>query len=135
MNRMLRTGLLSATMLGLCVGPLDGGDFKRPAAANGTPTGPAWLEPTARVQRTEYLELSKPPAPSGLAPRTLTDPRPLVFVLDGAGELRGCSNALMQANISGGNLVELSAFPWSHGYRRLLLDQVDLAHTRMHGGP
>jgi pimeloyl-ACP methyl ester carboxylesterase len=61
------------------------------------------------------------------------DPRPLVWVLDGAGDLKGCSNALTQVNTSTGNAVELSVFPWSHGYRRLLMDQIDLAHAKLQG--
>ncbi len=61
------------------------------------------------------------------------DPRPLVWVLDGAGDLKGSSNALTQANSAVGNPVELSVFPWSHGYRRLLMDQIDMAHARLQG--
>jgi hypothetical protein len=32
-----------------------------------------------------------------------------------------------------GELLELFAFPWSHGYRRLLLDQVGTTHARAQG--
>src|SRR5690349_5002949 len=45
------------------------------------------------------------------------DSRPLVWIVDGAGDLKGCSNALSHANVLAGNPLELSAFPWSHGYR------------------
>jgi pimeloyl-ACP methyl ester carboxylesterase len=61
------------------------------------------------------------------------DTRPLVWVLDGAGDLKGSSNALTLANSLAGNPVELSVFPWSHGYRRLLMDQVDMNHARQQG--
>jgi hypothetical protein len=61
------------------------------------------------------------------------DTRPLVWVVDGAGDLKGSSNALSQANLLAGNTMELSVFPWSHGYRRLLLDQTDWAHAKAQG--
>jgi pimeloyl-ACP methyl ester carboxylesterase len=61
------------------------------------------------------------------------DYRPLVWVLDGAGDLKGSSNALTQVNSAAGNPVELTVFPWSHGYRRLLMDQVDMSHARNQG--
>jgi hypothetical protein len=61
------------------------------------------------------------------------DARPLVWILDGAGDLKGCSNALSQANSAAGNPFELSVFPWSHGHRRLLMDQVDMGHARIQG--
>ena len=61
------------------------------------------------------------------------DARPLVWVIDGAGDLHGCSNAVSQANVLAGNPVELSVFPWSHGYRRFLQDQRDTAYSRAQG--
>lgn len=61
------------------------------------------------------------------------DPRPLVWVLDGAGDLKGSSTALTQSNSLAGNPVELAVFPWSHGHRRLLMDQIDMPHARLQG--
>jgi hypothetical protein len=61
------------------------------------------------------------------------DPRPLVWVVDGAGDLKGCSHALAQANAQAGNTIELSTFAWSHGHRRLLIDQIDWSHARARG--
>jgi hypothetical protein len=63
----------------------------------------------------------------------IQDTRPLVWVLDGAGDLKGSSNALTQTDSTLGNPVEVSVFPWSHGYRRLLMDQVDMNHARLQG--
>jgi hypothetical protein len=63
----------------------------------------------------------------------LPDPRPLVWVLDGAGDLKGCSNALGAANTAAGSPVEMTVFQWSHGYRRLLKDQIDMDHARAQG--
>lgn len=59
--------------------------------------------------------------------------KPLVWVVDGAGDLKGCSKALAHANAVAGNPVELAVFPWSHGYRRLLRDQIDGGHARRQG--
>src|SRR5688572_26546370 len=61
------------------------------------------------------------------------DSRPLVWIVDGAGDLRGCSNAFTNANMLAGGPMELAVFPWSHGYRRVLRDQVDVKHARMQG--
>lgn len=58
---------------------------------------------------------------------------PLVWVVDGAGDLRGCSRALAHVNGLSGGPFELSPFAWSHGYRRLLLDQTDWAHAQKQG--
>src|SRR5688572_23474298 len=59
--------------------------------------------------------------------------RPLVWVLDGAGDLKGCSTALGGVNSLLGEPLELAVFPWSHGYRRLLADQTDMDHAREQG--
>ena len=61
------------------------------------------------------------------------DARPLVWVLDGAGDLKGCSNALSPAIAVVGQPVEMALFSWSHGYRRMFLDQTDTSHARAQG--
>ncbi len=61
------------------------------------------------------------------------DKPPLVWVLNGAGDLKGLSNALIVANEEAGEPVELMLFSWSHGYRKLLKDQIDTAHARQQG--
>lgn len=61
------------------------------------------------------------------------DTLPLIWVLDGAGDLKGCSNALAWANMLAENPLELSVFPWSHGYRKLYKDQTDCDHAREQG--
>jgi hypothetical protein len=61
------------------------------------------------------------------------DNRPLVWILDGAGDLKGCSTALAQANVLCGEPIVLAPFPWSHGYRKLLKDQIDTLHARQQG--
>jgi pimeloyl-ACP methyl ester carboxylesterase len=67
------------------------------------------------------------------APPPAVDSRPLVWIVDGAGDLRGCSNAFTQANMLAGGPLELAVFPWSHGYRRLVLDQTDTKHAKAQG--
>lgn len=61
------------------------------------------------------------------------DPRPLVWVADGAGGFGGCSQSLTQAGLHCGQPIEVCSFPWSHGYRRVILDQMHLAHAREQG--
>jgi pimeloyl-ACP methyl ester carboxylesterase len=70
---------------------------------------------------------------SWLSPEERPETKPLVWVLDGAGDLKGSSTALAQANSLAGSPVELTVFPWSHGHRRLLMDQVDMSHARLQG--
>jgi pimeloyl-ACP methyl ester carboxylesterase len=78
--------------------------------------------PPALVHRTQCPEMPN-----------AADPRPLVWVVDGAGDLRGCSNAVTQANLLAGTPVEVVNFNWSHGHRRLLMDQIDAGHAREQG--
>jgi hypothetical protein len=94
---------------------------KRPAAARSQ-------SPQSAEHRTHCAGWL-PPVETALRP----DDRPLVWVLDGAGDLKGCSNALAAVNDPLGRPVELAVFPWSHGYRRLLADQTDTAHARAQG--
>jgi len=59
--------------------------------------------------------------------------KPLVWVVDGAGDLKGCSNALGATNATMADPVDLEVFAWSHGYRRLLLDQIGTGHAKAQG--
>jgi pimeloyl-ACP methyl ester carboxylesterase len=47
--------------------------------------------------------------------------------------LKGCSTAFSHANMLAGGPLDLMAFNWSHGYRRVLLDQIDAKHARTQG--
>jgi hypothetical protein len=92
--------------------------------------------PPVRGRVTEYRthcgwEVSSSPQSVAAAD---PDARPLAWVVDGAGDLKGCSTALAHANMLAGAPLELSTFPWSHGYRRLLLDQTDWKHAKEQGG-
>ncbi|MBN9117726.1 MAG: hypothetical protein J0I06_00900 [Planctomycetes bacterium] len=93
---------------------------------------PSSFAPRARVaEYRTYCDGWSVSAPSAVAEM---DPRPLVWVVNGAGDLKGCSTALSHANMLAGGPLELSVFPWSHGYRRLLLDQTDWSHAKEQGG-
>jgi pimeloyl-ACP methyl ester carboxylesterase len=113
MGRILRSALFAGVVLGAMSACLAVEGPSRP-----TQTGP-------QVHRTTYL--------SARASIGEVESRPLVWVLDGAGDLRGCSNALANANLMAGNPMDLSVFAWSHGYRQLLLDQRDTAHAKAQG--
>ena len=119
---MIRYALLAAAAL--TAADLAGGPVGRPATPPPPVPGATWLtvSPPGPVHRTQYPEA-----------RQTRELRPLVWVVDGAGDLRGCSNALTQANLQAGSPVEVATFAWSHGSRRLLLDQIDAAHAREQG--
>ena len=122
MNRILTCGLLAA--LGV-VASLCAGDRTRPAPK---PALPAWLAPTTpreTTYSTQYL--------SARAAAVEPDARPLVWVVDGAGDFRGCSQAMSHANTLAGNPAEIMTFAWSHGYGRMLLDQIDQTHAHAQG--
>src|SRR5688500_4498054 len=57
----------------------------------------------------------------------------LVLVVDGAGDLKGCSTALQNAAAQYQVPLNLDTFPWSHGHYRLCRDQVDVRHFRAKG--
>jgi hypothetical protein len=58
---------------------------------------------------------------------------PLILVVDGAGDLKGCSNAIKTAASLYQVRLEVEAFPWSHGHYKLYRDQVDTRHVRVKG--
>lgn len=70
---------------------------------------------------------------SAAEPLQPTSARPYVWIVDGAGDLKGCSNAFTQTNAAECEPFELTVFPWSHGHRRLLLDQMDHRHAKEKG--
>jgi hypothetical protein len=73
------------------------------------------------------------PVMAAYSPPDGPDGRPLMWVVDGAGDLHGCSNALSYANLLVGSPVEMAVFGWSHGHGRLLMDQLDMGHARAQG--
>src|SRR5262245_15282672 len=118
MKRIIGVALIAA---GLAATGAGGPLRSRPGARGQAPQTPTTFE--YRTYCAGWTD-EKPASP---------DTRPLVWVLDGAGDLKGCSNALVSANALSGEPVELAVFPWSHGYRRLWRDQTDTAHARLQG--
>lgn len=55
-------------------------------------------------------------------------PRPVVVVVDGAGDLKGCSNAFARGKALYDLPVDVEVFAWSHGHYKILKDQVDDKH-------
>jgi hypothetical protein len=119
MRRILRTTLLAVAALSAAN---LAGRPNRPAPP--PVPGASWMAvaPPVLVHRTQCPE-----------PQNTADPRPLLWVLDGAGDLRGCSSAVAQANLLAGSPVEVVPYNWSHGHRRLLADQIDADHAREQG--
>jgi pimeloyl-ACP methyl ester carboxylesterase len=57
----------------------------------------------------------------------------VVFVADGAGNYQYASKLLRTAIHDSGAPLDVITFVWSHGYKRCLLDQMDLPHAREQG--
>ena len=57
----------------------------------------------------------------------------VVFVADGAGDYRRCSHALKQACAESDLPLLVETFVWSHGHRRIAVDQFDRDHARSQG--
>jgi pimeloyl-ACP methyl ester carboxylesterase len=118
---MKRIVCLTLIAAGIAATAAGAGPFRKRAVPRGQ-------SPVAIEYRTHCVSWADP-----RAPLPGPDNRPLVWVLDGAGDLKGCSKALTYANALAANPVDLEVFPWSHGYRRLLVDQVGTSHAREQG--
>lgn len=57
----------------------------------------------------------------------------IVFVTDGAGNFQGASRAVRQAVAEQGLPLCVETVEWSHGFGRIIADQVDYAHSRDEG--
>jgi pimeloyl-ACP methyl ester carboxylesterase len=57
----------------------------------------------------------------------------VVFSVDGAGNFQATSAALQEAIEMEHLPLKVEVFEWSHGYARVLSDQVDRAHARRQG--
>ncbi|MCS6851007.1 MAG: alpha/beta fold hydrolase [Gemmataceae bacterium] len=76
---------------------------------------------------------------AGLRPKAATAVAPsprdqgVFFVADGAGNYQSTSQALRQAVADLRLPWSVVTVEWSHGYRRILIDQIDYAHARHEG--
>jgi len=66
-------------------------------------------------------------------PESLRGSEALILVADGAGDFRATSQALRQAIAAEKLPLTLEPFVWSHGYCRVLSDQLDEGHARREG--
>jgi hypothetical protein len=57
----------------------------------------------------------------------------VVFIANGAGDFRKASEAIAQVVNEDRLCLEVEPFLWSHGYCRILSDQLDQAHARAQG--
>ncbi len=67
------------------------------------------------------------------APVVPNPPRGVVFVADGAGGFEACSNALKESIEAGGLPLAVETVEWSHGFGRIVADQVGRQHVRSAG--
>lgn len=59
--------------------------------------------------------------------------RGIVFVADGAGDFRATSAALRRVLAQENVPLQVRTIPWSHGYWRVMADQIDEMHARSEG--
>lgn len=59
--------------------------------------------------------------------------KPILIVVDGAGDFRVTSIAVRRVVTTAGFPFCVQTFVWSHGYARVLADQVDYEHAREQG--
>jgi pimeloyl-ACP methyl ester carboxylesterase len=67
------------------------------------------------------------------APEPIPECGAVVFVADGAGDFRAASTAVHKVVTDDHWPVQVEPVPWSHGYLRVLRDQLDYAHGRAEG--
>jgi pimeloyl-ACP methyl ester carboxylesterase len=67
------------------------------------------------------------------SPEPLPEHGPVIFVADGAGDFRAASAAFRKALAEEHEPVHIETVTWSHGYLRILRDQLDYAHGRVEG--
>jgi pimeloyl-ACP methyl ester carboxylesterase len=60
-------------------------------------------------------------------------PQHVLFVADGAGDYRACSNRMRDTVRADGLPLEVVTFVWSHGYLRNFADHTDYAFARFRG--
>jgi hypothetical protein len=71
--------------------------------------------------------------PDTARPSSVLPDTPLILVADGAGDFRAASLAVRRVNVEEHCPLEVRTFVWSHGYLRILADQLDSHHVRREG--
>jgi pimeloyl-ACP methyl ester carboxylesterase len=72
-------------------------------------------------------------APSNAQPPAASTTNDIAFVADGAGNYQLASKNLRETAASINAPLKVVTFVWSHGYKRILVDQTDLPHSRCQG--
>jgi pimeloyl-ACP methyl ester carboxylesterase len=57
----------------------------------------------------------------------------VIFVADGAGNYQMASKMLRTAVFEAGAPLLVETFVWSHGYKKVIFDQMDISHARHQG--
>jgi pimeloyl-ACP methyl ester carboxylesterase len=66
-------------------------------------------------------------------PSGAPEPQVIVFSVDGAGNFQGISNACKDWVHQDNLPIHIHTFEWSHGYRRIFADHLDMCHGRREG--
>jgi len=66
-------------------------------------------------------------------PVATSESKPLLVIVDGAGDYKGCSTAIANAVEANELDVAIEVFPWSHGRGKVLQDQTDVKHSQAKG--
>lgn len=90
---------------------------------------PLWCALAAGLAGGGCLGAGRPAADAPFLP----NPRAVVVSVDGAGGFEATSSALREAIAAEGVPVRVEAFRWSHGYGRVVADQVDCGHIQCAG--
>ncbi len=62
-----------------------------------------------------------------------TPARAVIFVADGAGNFQACSDSIRKSIARDKASIDVITFPWSHGYCRILADQLAARHAKAQG--
>ncbi len=73
------------------------------------------------------------PCPQARAIGPFRAPRGIVYAIDGAGGFGVCSQTIRESAAADNLPLEVRTFDWSHGYCRVLADQIHAAHMRQQG--
>src|SRR4051812_7836725 len=74
-----------------------------------------------------------PQTVSSSPPSQSSEPKAIVFAVDGAGGFYGFSHSMKQFVQGDAVPLHVHTFDWSHGKRRIFADQYDRGHARAEG--
>ncbi len=99
----------------------------------GAPRRPMPACGAGRLVLIAVLLLGRAAPPLGAAQGPAADPAGIVFAADGAGNFQ-CASAMLRTIVAEDGLpLEVRTFVWSHGYLRMLSDQMGFRHMQEQG--